>query len=550
MPKNKEVRQIQEKENQVQFRLVCNSHIVGGLIGSNGTVIKYLEQSTSSKISVNAFGPAGSDRIVHVVGDHSLTRTILLDGVEIKVSPAQDALVRVFDRMLEVDAEEGGGGGVVKCRLVVGPSMVGAVFGKAGKRINNICRETNAYIKVRPLASPPPGSSDSDQLVQITGGSIPVKKALVVISRFLQQKAIEIQRGAPEATSSQFLDRSMKMDTRNAHVDNTANGGVVAKVVFKLICPYHSAGGVIGYKGKKVKMIEEETKAAIFFSAADTGCERVVTISAFENRESQYSIAQNATVRVFNELVSSEEGNTVTARLLIPPYQADWLSDGEVSVMSTIHNANSATLKVVKLDNLPAGATVDEKVLQIDGDYPNVQIALFQVTWVLRERVFNASLPKDSLPLLPHNLFNKLSQGNKISSVTSKMHECKVSTNTNGSIPPMLPHSQFSAGSSLTTRTGSAGNSATVNDGFDFGSGKKSFTVTNTKVEIAVRKDVFSAVFGEDGSNLHRLRVISNAKVEVRDPSSTGNDGMVIISGTRDQTLVAQSLLQAFLMSA
>ncbi|KAK9713178.1 hypothetical protein RND81_06G009100 [Saponaria officinalis] len=101
---------------------------------------------------------------------------------------------------------------------------------------------------------------------------------------------------------------------------------------------------------------------------------------------------------------------------------------------------------------------------------------------------------------------------------------------------------------SLTTRTESSGNPATAKGGSNLGSDKKSFTVTNTKLELAVREDLFSAVYGENGNNLARLRQISGAIVEVHDPCA-GSDGKVIISGTHDQTLVAQSLLQAFLMS-
>ena len=40
---------------------------------------------------------------------------------------------------------------------------------------------------------------------------------------------------------------------------------------------------------------------------------------------------------------------------------------------------------------------------------------------------------------------------------------------------------------------------------------------------------------------------ISGAKVEVHDPCPGRNEGKVVISGKPDQTMAAQSLLQAFI---
>lgn len=39
-------------------------------------------------------------------------------------------------------------------------------------------------------------------------------------------------------------------------------------------------------------------------------------------------------------------------------------------------------------------------------------------------------------------------------------------------------------------------------------SGSKLATVTNTILEIAVSQHAFGSVYGEDGSNLHRLREV------------------------------------------
>ncbi|KAI8030861.1 KH domain-containing protein HEN4 [Camellia lanceoleosa] len=79
--------------------------------------------------------------------------------------------------------------------------------------------------------------------------------------------------------------------------------------------------------------------------------------------------------------------------------------------------------------------------------------------------------------------------------------------------------------------------------------GRRSIMVTNTTVEIVVPENVIGSIYGENGSNLARLRQISGAKVIVHKPHPGATDRKVIISGTPDETQAAQSLLQAFILS-
>lgn len=68
----------------------------------------------------------------------------------------------------------------------------------------------------------------------------------------------------------------------------------------------------------------------------------------------------------------------------------------------------------------------------------------------------------------------------------------------------------------------------------------------NKTVMINVSKQKFDSVYGEDGSNLTRLKEISGATVILQDPGHGESDGKVIISGTPEQIQMAESLLQAF----
>lgn len=453
-----------------------------------------------------------------------------------EVSAVQDALIRVFERILEVSEDGDGGVGVVRCRSLLAAGMAGAVIGEGGKRINKIMKETSAHIKVFPAGSLPPCAAVSDELLQITGGSQAVKKALLLVSQCLQKIKPQVA-----GTSSRVLHPNMGMNVAGINVE--AARGVAREVVFRLLCPCDAAGAVLGWKGRKVKALENETGACIYFSVPEVGCnERVITVSAFEGQESDYSAAQNAVLRVFNEFTSSVGCGTVTARLLIQPNQAGWLNVGESSVISSIEKSTDAKLQILEANCVP-GATTTERIIQINGDYSSVLVALFQVSWRLRGSYFDTLLA----PLLPHKIFNVCPYVNEAAMLTDKMNNCRVSE-VNASLPQKFPQSQFS-NKHNSTRIGSPTELAAADGGSELSSGNASLVVTNTKVEIVIHEDVFGSVHGDNGSNLARLRQISGATVDVQDPCP-GSEGKVIISGTPDQVLAAQSLLQAFVMSA
>ncbi|KAL2905892.1 RNA-binding KH domain-containing protein RCF3 [Bienertia sinuspersici] len=524
---------------KIEFRILCSTAIAGGIIGHSGSVIKRLERQTTAKIHFDdVVSSASKERLAHVIGSATVNRKLRLSQTdEVAVSAAQEALIRVFDRMLEVGPLE-----LVRCRLLVGPGAVGAVMGKGGSRINKVIQETGGYIKVYNSSNLlPPSAQSSDELIQISGGSLAVKKALVAVTRYIQQKASPIIEGAKKATTA--LCSSMKLDAAN-------NERAVAEVVFKLLCPCIAVGAVLGFRGRRVKALEEETGAFIQVSAPEAGYkERVITVKAFEIRKSDHSPAQDALVRVFNELMASGEVENLSARLLIHPSQSDCNIVSGNSIISSIAKATGATLRILEQSCTHAGASIDDRVIQIDGEYPRVQVALFQVSWILRESAFDNMIANDNLPRLPHKLFNLPPNLNNTAVLTEKLKSCKVTDKANGSLPSKGRDVEFSSGYCLSTSIEHPRDSTIDKGGSEHNSNNKSVIVANTKVEIAVRADVFSSIFGDDGSNLSRLRMISGAKVEVQDHCS-GSEKKIIMSGTPDQTLAAQSLLQAFIIAA
>lgn len=87
------------------------------------------------------------------------------------------------------------------------------------------------------------------------------------------------------------------------------------------------------------------------------------------------------------------------------------------------------------LNQLNSGQYDSVDFLQIDGDYSSVQIALFQVSWMLRESVFGKMLSNINSPLLPHKMFHLPPHHNKTAVLTEKIKSCKVSDEANGSLP-------------------------------------------------------------------------------------------------------------------
>ncbi|XP_010444372.1 PREDICTED: KH domain-containing protein HEN4-like [Camelina sativa] len=170
------------------FRLLCPLPQVGAVIGKSGSVIKQLQQSTGAKIRVEE-PPFGSpDRVITIIAQVN-SKSRVKFGVsnnesekeeEVEVSKAQGALIRVF----ELIAAEANSDTAV-CRLLTESSHAGAVIGKGGQMVGSIRKETGCKIAIRTENLPMCADAD-DEMVEIEGSAIAVKKALVSISRCLQ----------------------------------------------------------------------------------------------------------------------------------------------------------------------------------------------------------------------------------------------------------------------------------------------------------------------------------------------------------------------------
>ncbi|XWS54580.1 hypothetical protein CRYUN_Cryun10bG0101200 [Craigia yunnanensis] len=667
----------------VAFRLLCHVSRVGGVIGKSGNVIKQLQQVTGCKIRIEDASTESPDRVITIMGPNAVNTKIVLnlgslgdgDGSrveEIDVSKVQEALVRVFERILEVAAESNGAAvGMVSCRLLAEVKQVGSVIGKGGKVVEKIRDDTGT--KIRVLSDKLPACAcPTEEIVEIEGGVLAVKKALVAVSHRLQdcppvnntritenrtiesvlpetwrrpidilpqetlrrpievlpheslhrpmevvpqdplQRSIDVvpedslrrhievvsQEALPDLHLDYFSQRSslvpsipsssisyasrvlpFSLESEKAPPLDTKT--LLQEVVFKILCSSDRVGSVIGKGGAIIKALQSDTGATITIGATITDCdERLVTVTASENPESQYSPAQKAVVLVFVKALEasiekgldsgSGKGLNVTARLVVPSNQVGCLLGKGGAIISEMRKATGTSIRILGIDQVPKCVTENDQVVQISGGYLNVKDAIYHVTGRLRDNLFSTTLKsagaKSSSSFLTETspyerLLDTAPLGLQASSGVSHSLSRHSTLPLNSTDPLRLSHSldcprspglwtsEMATGLNPRSITDIGRGLTSFRGGFELGSGNKSAIVTNTTVEIRVPENVIDSVYGENGRNLARLREISGAKVIVHEPQIGTNDRIIVISGTPDQTQAAQSLLQAFILT-
>ncbi|XP_049372231.1 KH domain-containing protein HEN4-like isoform X1 [Solanum verrucosum] len=580
---------------QVHFRLLCHVSTAGGVIGNSGGLIRQLEAQTGCRIRFEEPLPNCHERVVNIIGDSIIDRKIRIsyDGsneeVEVvEVSRAQEGLIRVYERVLQLE----GNGGAVGCRLLAISGQIGALMGKGGVIVDGIRKSTGAKIKVLTKEQLPACAIPGEELIQIMGVIAVVKRALVHVSRRLQVR-LPAERYKDQVTSkgaSHEQPADYPLDTkssiqplpRNAinhssvahslssNVDRVLNldsDSTQRKVVFRLLCSYISAGGVIGKGAHIVKALEKDTGASIKFSTPTVRSkERVAIISSLEIRKPLYSPAQVATDRVFERSVevSREHGHikagSISARILVGPHEVKCLLDEKGIVSLDIGSAMGVEVQLLDAENAPNCAAENDKIVQIIGEHDNVRNALIQLTGRLREMVFSSLVSEGAVPTnyscssrsesSKHEFGTSMpSQPNHLSSFSSLYQTDHLGFGPNLGGPHTLLQDKFK--DRLNSKMGkpvkqSMGGWKSSHGGRESGRMDENETASKPVV-INVPKQKFGSVYGEDGSNLTRLKEISGATVVLQDPGPGECDGKVIISGTPEQIQIAQSLLQAFI---
>ncbi|XP_012081374.1 KH domain-containing protein HEN4 isoform X2 [Jatropha curcas] len=606
----------------VSFRLLCHASRIGGVIGKSGSIIKQLQQDTGAKIRIEEAPVESPDRVITVIASSTVVSKVAVsnDGSgrqEIDVSKAQEALVRVFERILTVAAESDGigvAGGVVSCRLLAEAKQVGSVIGKGGKIVEKIREDCG--VKIRVLTDKLPVCAGStEEMVEIEGDVLAVKRALVAVSRCLQDcqlldKTRMISSKPAETVPLEPVpeirvdvhsqsQRSLVLPAMPSSTLSYASGAhplslethqvpsldvkLPEQVVFKILCSSEKVGGVIGKGGTIIKALQNETGASITIGPTLPECdERLITVTAAENPQSRYSAAQKTVVLVFSRSIeagiekgldSSSSKGPVTARLVVPSNQVGCLLGKGGTIVSEMRKTTGTGIKILGGDQVPKCAQENDQVVQISGELPNVKDAIYHITGRLRDNLFssvltapgtrNASVITETSPYIrlreplrdtfrdplreagmdplreagrdlirdtlgnplrdplrgalkehfrgptPLNLHSSVGFSHNLirhTALTHSMDHLGLSRSINRPPSPRLWASQTVAGANPRGITDVNRGLSSFKGGVELGSGSKSAIVTNTTVEIVVPENVIGSVYGENGSNLTRLR--------------------------------------------
>lgn len=155
---NREAQMEPQSETTTLFRLLFPSSKTGSLIGKLGSV-------PGAKVQFD-YPTHGDECVIVILADpNPQSPNQALDKAE--GSPAQQALVRVFKRMVDELGEAENNNGSVCCRLLIGASQVGCVLGRGGKMVEKIRQESGAQVRVFPRDQIPPAASPGDELIQV-----------------------------------------------------------------------------------------------------------------------------------------------------------------------------------------------------------------------------------------------------------------------------------------------------------------------------------------------------------------------------------------------
>ncbi|KAL1534386.1 KH domain-containing protein HEN4-like [Salvia divinorum] len=613
----------------VAFRLLCHASRIGGLIGKSGHIIKHLQHLTSSRIRVEDPPPSSDNRVISVVASPAVVKRIKLcaeesnggAGIEegggeeegevwFDVSAGQEGVVRVFERVVQVAAEgdaAAGIGGVVSCRLLVSKFHGGAVIGKGGKVVEKIRKDTGCKIKVLAVEKNYSNLPAMDEIVEIEGLGLAVKKALVAVTSRIQEfPPSEETRSYPtrplesEPLPIQAVDLPQQRSpilqpTPSNYINHSWGGGTSSvpekvsymsptipqlEVVFKILCPNEQVGSIIGKGGCIVKAIQHETGASISIGSPVDDCdERLITITAMESVESKYSPAQKATIVVFTR--STETGllkgfrsdpkeSPVSARVLLASNQVGCLLGKGGVIISEMRKMTGTSLRIIGGDQVPKCASENEEVLQITGEFANVQDALYKVSGRLRDNMFSNRMlngnrnrnysrtENDAYVIVrnrpaygSHQSLADSDKTNEHKSLTQSLDHLAISSNNDRLLTPSSFTSVTLSGANQRNIMATGRSLATVKSGEEIGSGTRPTIAANTMtVEIVVPEAAVVSISGENNIDFARLRQISRATVILQEARPGTTERTVVISGTPDETQAAQSLLQAFILSA
>ncbi|XP_034221885.1 RNA-binding KH domain-containing protein PEPPER isoform X2 [Prunus dulcis] len=171
------------------FRLIVPVLKVGSIIGRKGELIKKMCEETRARIRVLDGAVGTPDRIVLISGR---------EEPEAPLSPAMDAVIRIFKRISgladsEGDAKVSGPAGVAFCsiRLLVASTQAINLIGKQGSLIKSIQESTGASVRVLSGDEVPFYAAAEERIVELQGEALKVLKAVEAVVAHLRKFLVD-----------------------------------------------------------------------------------------------------------------------------------------------------------------------------------------------------------------------------------------------------------------------------------------------------------------------------------------------------------------------
>ncbi|KAI9178092.1 hypothetical protein LWI28_022614 [Acer negundo] len=566
----------------VSCRLLAETNQVGSVIGKGGKVVEKIRKESGCKIRVlteNLSACAGpNDEIVEIEGDVlAVKKALIAVSRRLQDCPPVDKTRIIGSRPHEAIPQES----ILRShesfpQEIIRRPLEAMPHDTTHKPLEAVSQETlwrpiEAYF---PETTRRPFEAVPLETLRRPFGAVSQETLPDLRVDLLSQRNQVLSTTPSSAISYASGVHPISLESDRAHPLETKLQQL--EVSFRILCSNDRVGGVIGKGGIIIKALQSETGASIAVGATVAECdERLITVTASENPESRYSPAQKAVVLVFTRLIeaavekgrdpSSNKGSLVTARLVVASNQVGCLLGKGGMIISEMRKATGASIRILGDDQVPKCAPENDKVVQISGEFSKVKDAVYNVSGRLRDNLSpstqsNAGTRSSSSVLTETSPYGRLRDP-----VPVGMHS---SVGVSHSLSWHTPMDHLGLSHSLdrppsprlwASQTVSGVNSRGIADvgrgfpyhkgGLELGSGSKSAIVTNSTVEIIVPDNVIGSVYGENGSNLTRLRQISGAKVIVHEPRLGSSDRIIVISGTPDETQAAQSLLQAFILT-
>ncbi|CAN6207503.1 unnamed protein product [Urochloa humidicola] len=418
------------------YRYLCASKKIGSIIGRGGEIAKQLRTETQAKIRIGESVPGCEERVITIFSSSRETNTV--DDAEDKVCPAQDALFRVHERLASDEGprnEDSEEVPQVTVRLLVPSDQIGCIIGKGGHIIQGIRSETGAQIRVLSNDHIPACAINGDELLQISGDAIVVRKALRQVSSRLHDNPSKSQPHLASSFAQPYAGSSHLGSSSAAPVVGitpviSAFGGYKGDVAgdwpsvyqprrdegsakefsLRLLCAAANVGGVIGKGGGIIKQIRQESGAFIKVDSSNSGSEDdcIITVSAKEFFEDPVSPTIDAAVRLQPRCSEKSDAESAepsyTTRLLVSTARIGCLIGKGGSIITEIRRTSRANIRILSKENVPKVAAEDEEMVQISGGLDVSRHALVQIATRLKANFFEREGALSAFPpVIPYH---------------------------------------------------------------------------------------------------------------------------------------------------